>query len=198
MNRDWMVWKRFGTEPLQQNESALLHTHTHTARTHAHTHTHTHIHTRHISDVNNTHIPEQFIQQVQTESGETITLTTTFNISEGLKQPKVADGGMFNWTEGRKYLRHQFASLLCFCFFLPLKRGLWLQSACLCVRHQTVVNFWSFRKKRINEKADGGKSETERNKKRRIYENKVWQQRNESLLNKTMSSFTHPHVVPNP
>lgn len=72
--------------------------------THTLTHTYTHIRiqtntdtlARHISDVNNTHIPERFFQQVQTESGETITLTTTFNISEGLKQPNVADGRMFN------------------------------------------------------------------------------------------------------
>ncbi len=51
-------------------------------------------------------------------------------------------------------------------------------AVCLCVRHQTVVNFWSFRKKRINEKDDGGKSETERNKNKQIYENNVRQQRN--------------------
>ncbi len=157
MNRDWMVWKRFGTEPLQQNESALLHTHTHThaharTRTHTHTHAHTHsnkhtdTHARHISDVNNTHIPERFFQQVQTESGETITLTTTFNISEGLKQPIVADGRMFNWTEGRKYLRHQFASLLCFCFFPSLKRGLWLQCVCVLDTRQLWISGPSGRK----------------------------------------------------
>ncbi len=143
MNRDWMVWKRFGTEPLQQNESALLHTHTHThAHTHTHTraraHTHTHSYkhtdtgTQHISDVNNTHIPERFFQQVQTESGETITLTTTFNISEGTQTTIVADGRMFNWTEGRKYLRPSVCFSAVFLFFFPLSERI-VVAVCLCV-----------------------------------------------------------------
>lgn len=88
-----------------------------------------------------------------------------------------------------------FSAVFLFCFF-SLKRGLWLQGACLCIRHQTVVNFWAFGKKRINEKADGGKGETERNKSIKIRSDSRGIKG--SLLNKIMSSFTDPHVVPNP